>query len=218
MADLRRERIDYEADPLRESDVPSDPLELFGEWLDRALAAKDDGVLEPTAMTVSTVERVDGGWQPTARVVLLKGYDERGFVFFTNYQSAKGQQLAENPKVCASFYWMPLFRQVRIEGTAVTLMAEESDDYFAIRPRSAQIGAWASRQSSEVANLAELETSYEEADLRFPDDPVPRPPYWGGYAIVPQRIEFWMGGRGRMHDRLLYTRTETGWALGRLAP
>jgi pyridoxamine 5'-phosphate oxidase len=218
MADLRRERIDYDADPLLEAEVPADPVELFGEWLDDALANRDGGILEPTAMTLSTVSRVADGWQPTARVVLLKGYDGRGFQFFTNYESAKGRELAENPRACLSFYWAPLYRQVRLEGVVERLPAEESDDYFAIRPRSAQVGAWASRQSSEVAHLAELETSYEEAELRVPDDPVPRPPYWGGYVLSPERMEFWVGQRGRMHDRLVYTRTESGWALGRLAP
>jgi pyridoxamine 5'-phosphate oxidase len=218
MADLRRERIDYESDPLLEAEVPSDPLVLFGEWLDDALAAKDQGLLEPTAMTVSTVARVGDEWQPQARVVLLKEFDERGFVFFTNYESAKGHEIAANPRVCASFFWMPLSRQVRIDGVAERISAEESDDYFSIRPRGAQVGAWASRQSTEVANLGELETAYEEADLRFPDDPVPRPPHWGGYVIAPTRIEFWVGRRSRMHDRLVYTRNETRWAVGRLAP
>lgn len=218
MADLRRERIDYESDPLLEAEVPSDPLVLFGDWLDDALAAKDQGLLEPTAMTVSTVARVGGGWQPQARVVLLKEFDERGFVFFTNYESAKGREIAANPRVCASFFWMPLSRQVRIDGVARKISAEESDDYFSIRPRGAQVGAWASRQSTEVANLGELETAYEEADLRFPDDPVPRPSHWGGYVIEPTRIEFWVGRRSRMHDRLVYTRNETRWTVGRLAP
>ncbi len=198
--------------------MPSDPFVLFGEWLDDALAAKDQGLLEPTAMTVSTVAHDGDEWQPQARVALLKGYDERGFVFFTNYESAKGREIAANPRVCASFFWMQLSRQVRIDGVAEKISAEESDDYFAIRPRGAQVGAWASRQSAEVANLAELETAYEEADLRFPDDPVPRPPHWGGYVIVPHRIEFWVGRRSRMHDRLVYTHNETRWTVGRLAP
>lgn len=218
MADLRRERIDYDSDALLEVEVPSDPLDLFGDWLDEALAAKGDALMEPTAMTLSTVAETSRGLQPTARVVLLKGFDDRGFTFFTNYFSAKGEEIAQNPNVCASLYWMPLFRQVRIDGIAEKLTAEESDDYFAIRPREAQVGAWASRQSADVANLAYLETAYEEAELRFPDDPVPRPPHWGGYLIIPQRIEFWVGRKNRMHDRLVYTRTDSGWSLGRLAP
>lgn len=218
MADLRRERIDYEADPLLEATVPSDPLALFGAWLDDALAARNQGLLEPTAMTVSTVAWDAGTWRPDARVVLLKGVDDQGFEFFTNYESAKGRQIAENPQVTANFYWMQIARQVKIEGVAEKVPSDLSDEYFAIRPRGAQIGAWASIQSAEVANLDELETAYQEAEIRFPDDPVPRPEHWGGYRIVPYRIEFWVGRRSRMHDRIVYTRNESGWSIGRLAP
>ncbi len=218
MADLRRERIDYPADPLLEAEVPHDPLELFETWLDDAMAARDEGLLEPTAMTLSTVTWSENTWRPDARVVLLKGVDERGFLFFTNYESAKGQQIAENPQVTATFYWSQIARQVKIEGVAEKVPDVVSNEYFAIRPRGAQIGAWASTQSAEVANLDELETAYAEADLRYPDDPVPRPPHWGGYQIVPSRIEFWVGRPSRMHDRIVYTRSETGWSIGRLAP
>lgn len=218
MPDLRRERVDYQSQHLDEDQVPGDPLELFDRWLNDALAAKGKMMPEPTAMTLSTVRSTPAGPQPTARVVLLKEFDERGFCFYTNYDSAKGKELAVNDRACGLFYWMPLFRQVRVEGQVVKVSAAESDDYFEIRPRGAQIGAWASRQSAAVKSYTELQTAYMEADLRFPDDSVPRPLHWGGYRLVPDTFEFWVGRPSRMHDRLIYRRTESGWTLGRLAP
>lgn len=211
--------MDYQsADHLREDRVPADPLELFERWLDDALAVKGKMMPEPTAMILSTARTTDSGPQPTSRVVLLKEVDERGFCFYTNYDSAKGKELAQNERACGLFYWMPLFRQVRVEGPVVKVSAAESDDYFAIRPRGAQIGAWASRQSADVTSYTELQTAYMEADLRFPDDPVPRPLHWGGYRLVPETLEFWVGRPSRMHDRLIYHRSGSGWSLGRLAP
>jgi pyridoxamine 5'-phosphate oxidase len=221
--DLAGERIDYAGDHLLEATAPADPFELFGSWLEDAFAAKERGVLpEPTALVISTVS-ADG--RPSSRTVLLKGVVPStgsgrgdGFTIFTNHNSRKGADLGGNPHTALLFGWYPLHRQVRVEGTAHTVPAAESDAYFATRPRGSQLGAWASAQSSEVSSLAELQEAYAEVERRFADQPVPRPEHWGGYRIEPATIEFWQGQPSRMHDRLVYRRSADGWTISRLAP
>ncbi len=212
IASLRKE---YADGGLTESDLTTDPYDLFRRWVQESI---DAGLHEPNAMVVSTVTS-DG--QPTSRMVLLKGLDERGFHFYTNRGSAKGVQLAGNPKCSLLFPWHPLERQVRIIGDAWDLPPADVNAYFATRPRASRLGAWASHQSSEVASRAELAAAYDEVAARFANDEVvPVPPMWGGYAVHPTEIEFWQGRPGRMHDRLVYRRTAagTGWDVHRLAP
>ena len=213
--DLAAERMDYQTPQLTESDAPVEPFSLFADWLDDAFAAKERGVLpEPTAMVVATA----AGGRPSARTVLLKGADAGGFVFYSNYDSRKGRELHADPEVALHFGWYPLHRQVRVEGVVSPVSAEESDTYFASRPRGSQLGAWASAQSSEVASRDELTASYAAAERRFVDGEVPRPQNWGGYRVEPGSIEFWQGQPSRMHDRLLYRRSTDGWTIVRLAP
>lgn len=200
---------------MREAEVPAEPYALFARWLEDAFAAKDRGVLpEPTAMVLATT---DAG-RPSARTVLLKAADAAGFVFYTNYDSRKGRELAADPQVAVHFGWYPLERQVRVEGVVELVTAAESDDYFASRPRGSQLGAWASAQSSVVASADELSRTYAEAERRFDGEPVPRPQHWGGFRVVAETIEFWQGQPSRMHDRLLYTRSGHRWEITRLAP
>jgi pyridoxamine 5'-phosphate oxidase len=213
--DLRSERVDYSRPHLMEDFVPADPMTLFQEWLTDAFAARDAGVLaEPTAMVVATC--AEG--RPSARTVLLKDLDADGFVFFTNYRSRKGAELAANPRVGLHFGWYALQRQVRIEGVAERTSRAETEAYFATRPRASQLGAWASPQSAEVGSYEELTQSYRAVEVQFGDGEVPCPPEWGGYRVVAQLIEFWQGGPGRMHDRLQYRRRSDGWELCRIAP
>jgi pyridoxamine 5'-phosphate oxidase len=213
--DLAAERIDYSGQHLVETEVPAEPLALFQRWLADAFAAKEGGLLpEPTAMVVSTA----AGTRPSARTVLLKEADARGFTFFTNYDSRKGHELAANPAVALLFGWYPLYRQVRVEGTASQVDRAESEAYFETRPRGSQLGAWASAQSAAVASLEALTETYRQAEERFADRDVPCPPYWGGYRVVPTAVEFWQGQPSRMHDRLLYRRVGDSWTLTRLAP
>lgn len=212
---LAAERIDYHGDHLLESIVPSDPYELFDAWMQAAFAAKEQGVLpEPTAMVVATV--ADG--QPSSRTVLLKEVDHEGFVFFTNYHSRKARELEQDAQTGLLFGWYPLQRQVRIEGTASPIPRAESEAYFATRPRGSQLGAWASPQSSEVASLEALNEAYAEVERRFEGMEVPCPDHWGGFRVRPSSIEFWQGQPSRMHDRLLYRRTDSSWTITRLAP
>ncbi|QGN33633.1 pyridoxamine 5'-phosphate oxidase [Microlunatus sp. Gsoil 973] len=214
--DLAAERIDYSGDHLLEDTAPGDPYELFNAWLEDAFAARERGLLpEPTAVVISTVS-AEG--RPSSRTVLLKGIVDGGFTVFTNYDSQKGRDLAANPAVALLFGWYPLQRQVRVEGTAAMVPADESDAYFATRPRGSQLGAWASAQSSEIGSLAELQAAYAAAEERFRGGDVPRPDHWGGYRITPDLIEFWQGQPSRMHDRLRYRRSGSGWTMGRLAP
>ena len=218
--DLAAERIDYLGRHLTESEVPADPLTLFQTWLADAFAAKETGALpEPTAMVVSTVE----GDRPSSRTVLLKEADSRGFVFFTNYESRKGREIDAHPEVSLLFPWHDLQRQVRVEGAASKVSAEETKAYFASRPRESQLGAWASPQSRVVASRSALDERYGGVLAQFAElDEVPVPPHWGGFRVAPYAVEFWQGRKGRMHDRLLYRRVEDDphapWTVDRLAP
>lgn len=213
--DLAAERINYSGDHLVESAALGDPYVLFDRWLADAFSAKEQGVLpEPTAMVVATA--VDG--RPSARTVLLKEFDADGFVFYTNYASRKGVELAVNPQVALHFGWYPLQRQVRVEGTAAQVPRAETEAYFATRPRGSQLGAWASPQSAEVDSPAALTASYDAFERQFADQDVPCPPHWGGYRVRPTLLEFWQGQPSRMHDRLVYRRSGSGWVVSRLAP
>jgi pyridoxamine 5'-phosphate oxidase len=210
---IRDSRVTYEKGALDEATAADDPLVQFEAWLGEALAT--DGLPEPNAVTVATVS-ADG--QPSARVVLLRGYDARGFVFFTNYESRKGRELDGAGKASLLFFWAALERQIRIDGTVERLSASESDAYFARRPRGHRLSAWASPQSAVVPSRAALEVAMREADERFVGGDVPRPPYWGGYRIVPHAFEFWQGRRNRVHDRIAYVRSGDRWTRERLAP
>jgi pyridoxamine 5'-phosphate oxidase len=210
--DLAALREEYATGGLVEDDLASDPVTMFRRWIGEATAA---GLHEPNAMVVATVSP-DG--RPSARMVLLKGLGERGFVFFTNTRSRKGFELEANPACALLFPWHPLERQVRIDGTATPLPQAEVAAYFALRPRRSRLGAWASHQSREVASRDELAESYAAVEERFPDG-VPVPEEWGGYVVSPSAVEFWQGRPGRMHDRLVYRRVEGGrWTVVRLAP
>lgn len=211
IADLRRE---YQRASLSETDVDPDPLRQFQRWLDEAIAGQ---LPEPTAMTLATAG-ADG--TPAARIVLLKGVVAGGFVFFTNYQSRKGAELAARPAAALLFHWVELERQVRVEGVASRVEAADSDAYFASRPQPARIGAWASPQSRVIPDREWLEREVAAARERFAaqGEPVPRPAHWGGYRVAPSTIEFWQGRESRLHDRIRYRRENTRWRIERLAP
>jgi pyridoxamine 5'-phosphate oxidase len=209
-------RRSYEGRPLIEADLAEDPLVQFTLWFADAVTA---GLPEPNAMILATSS---AGGRPSARTVLLKGFDERGFTFFTNYESRKGRDLAENPRACLLFPWHPIRRQVRVEGRAVRLSREETAAYFNSRPYGSRIGAWASRQSAVVPSREELDARYRELAERWPTDP-PVPEFWGGYRVLPAEIEFWQGQTDRMHDRIRYrlnggTGPSAVWLRERLAP
>jgi len=212
VADLRR---DYAFATLDEASVAPDPLTQFHRWLDEAIKAE---LPEPTAMSLATAAASTHGFiQPSSRIVLLKEVDERGFVFYTNYESRKGRELAANPFACLSFYWAELERQVHIEGRVEKVDPALSDAYFATRPVPSRIGAWASPQSEPLADRADLEARFAQLQARYGDN-VPRPPYWGGYRVLPDTVEFWQGRRSRLHDRIRYRRFQGEWVIERLAP
>ena len=210
--DLAALRQEYANLGLSEEEAGADPFALFRSWLDAALAV---GIPEPNAMVLSTAD-LQGA--PSARTVLLKGVDQEGFAFFTNYRSRKGQELTANPAAALVFPWIAVRRQVTVAGTVATLPEAESDSYFATRPRGSQLAAWASRQSETLEDRAGLEAAMADAEDRFRDQDVPRPPHWGGFRLTPQRIEFWQGRQNRLHDRLRYTRAGDGWTVERLWP
>jgi pyridoxamine 5'-phosphate oxidase len=205
-------RDDYKKKGLSRSDLLDHPFKQFDKWMSEAIEADLE---QPNAMTLATASR-EG--QPSARIVLLKEVDQNGFVFFTNYNGRKGKELEANPRAALVFMWSPQARQVRVEGTVHRISDLASEAYFKTRPLGSRIGAWASPQSQIVSNRAELESLYGAYAEKFSNGEVPRPAHWGGYCLVPNRVEFWQGQPNRLHDRFRYLRTSTGWDIDRLAP
>ncbi len=204
-------RQEYEGAVLLEADLAPDWLTQFSRWFDEVLEA---GLLEPNAMTVATA---DAQGRPSARTVLLKSFDDGGFTFFTNYMSRKGLEVAENPYASLVFAWLPLHRQVVVRGSVHRVERSETEAYFSSRPRSSQLGAWASAQSTVVPDRESIDSAYADMSQRFPEG-VPAPPHWGGLCVVPDSVEFWQGRTSRLHDRLRYRLAEGAWIIERLAP
>ncbi|MEM6910541.1 MAG: pyridoxamine 5'-phosphate oxidase [Verrucomicrobiota bacterium] len=209
LADYRR---DYLQGAIRRADLCESPVAQFETWFEQAT---DSGMVEPNAMVLSTTSSAG---QPSQRTVLLKTFDERGFVFYSNYESRKAREIAPNPQVSLLFPWIGLERQVIIQGRVEKISPDKSLRYFLSRPRESQLGAWVSQQSSVIENRAHLETKLAEIKSKFAGLAVPLPPFWGGYRVRPTSIEFWQGGSGRLHDRFLYTRKEDEWLIERLSP
>ncbi len=216
---LARLRKEYEATGIEPADLDPDPMAAFDAWFTQA---QDAGCTEPNAMVLSTVDA--DGW-PSARNVLLKGLDRKaagsstdGFLFYTNYQSSKGADIDTTGRAALTFSWLQLHRQLRVSGQCIRVDAPVSDEYFALRPRGSQLGAWASDQSRPVADRAAMEARFAELEEEWDDREVTRPPHWGGYRVEPLRIEFWQGRRNRMHDRIMYERSGSGWSRTRLNP
>ncbi|MBD2021575.1 pyridoxamine 5'-phosphate oxidase [Leptolyngbya sp. FACHB-36] len=209
IADLR---LNYTLAQLNEADVNADPIQQFHVWFEQAVAAQ---LPEPNAMTLATATKAG---IPSARIVLLKGVDEQGFAFYTNYESRKGAELAENPQAVLVFLWTLLQRQVRIEGRVEKVPDEETEAYFHSRPLTSQLGAWASDQSRVIPNREVLEQRFGSLKAQYQDQDVPRPPHWGGYRVIPHQIEFWQGRPSRLHDRLRYRLEGDRWRIDRLAP
>ncbi|MGA7838426.1 MAG: pyridoxamine 5'-phosphate oxidase [Ignavibacteriaceae bacterium] len=208
LANLRRT---WSTRKLDENSVNKNPVEQFSLWMTEAIEAQ---ILDPNAMTLATADK-DG--IPSARIVLLKGIDEKGLVFFTNYGSRKSDDLLQNPKAAVVFFWKELERQLRVMGEVIKISKSESEEYFKTRPYESRIGAWASKQSSIVPDRNYLEEKFEETKNKFPDD-VPLPDFWGGFRIIPERFEFWQGRESRMHDRIVYIKDSGEWKIMRLAP
>jgi pyridoxamine 5'-phosphate oxidase len=233
ISDFRRE---YNLAGLRRSDLDADPMVQFRKWFDQAVEARGGGALRrlfirlykglllitgtrATELNAATLATADKEGRPSARVVLLKGIDARGFIFFTNYDSRKGKELAENPHASLVFYWPDLERQVCVAGTVARIPREESETYFKTRPKGSRLAAWASRQSDIVSDRAALERQWRELQARYPGEDIPLPPFWGGYVLAPERIEFWQGRPSRLHDRFRYQRGgDNTWQVDRLAP
>jgi pyridoxamine 5'-phosphate oxidase len=209
LADLRR---DYRSRPLRRTDLDSDPIVQFDRWFREATAAQ---ALDANAMSVATV---DAAGQPSSRTVLLKYYDARGFVFYTNLGSRKAREIEGNAKVALLFFWPEVHRQVKVRGMAARTTAAETVGYFVRRPRDSQLGAWVSSQSQPISSRALLEQKFLEMKQKFAAGEVPLPSFWGGYRVSPETVEFWQGQESRLHDRFQYTRREGGWRIERLAP
>lgn len=206
-------RKEYRRERLDETTAAVEPLAMFEAWF---AEAAQSGLVEPNAMTLATATPQG---KPSARVVLLKDFDARGFSFFTNYESRKGHEMAANPFAALTFWWGPLERQIRIEGRVEQLDAAESDAYYASRPQGSRLGAWVSHQSAIIKDREVLEARLAELEAQYGENPPPRPPFWGGYRVVPDVVEFWQGGLHRLHDRLRYTRQDDGtWKLVRLSP
>ena len=216
MSDLKdyinKLRHDFSKNTLSEKDVDKDPVKQFEKWFKEAVDAK---VNEPNAMTLATV---DTHHKPSSRIVLLRNFSDRGFVFYTNYSSKKGKDIEQNPFSCLNFFWPELERQVRVEGKLVKQTDAESDSYFNSRPRTSQLGAWVSQQSEVLKSREDLDKSYSVLEKKYEGKEIPRPPFWGGYNLIPDSIEFWQGRPSRLHDRIRYALDQNKWKIERLFP